>query len=94
MKNNIFDVSSVDDLPQELKKELKKKNLNANDGKILELFFDKNDLTIDEILIGLYRKHKVIQKRSWVSNRLFSLSKAGKIKKVRKGVYAITIIKK
>lgn len=88
MKNNIFDVSSVDDLPQELKKELKKKNLNANDDKILELFLDKSDLTIDEILIGLYRKHKVIQKRSWVSNRLFSLSKAGKIKKTKKGVYA------
>ena len=89
MSENMFNTANLDDLPQELKNELKKKNLNSGDEKILSLFSEKNELSIDEILIALYRKYKIVQKRTWVSNRLFVLSKAGQVGKIKKGRYKI-----
>lgn len=82
---NYFDLENTTDLDEEVKGQLKTKNSADKVCKILDLFDIKSTLTIDEILVGLARKHGLKKKRSWVSNRLCALTKTAKIVKVQGG---------
>lgn len=86
---DIYDTLNLDDLPPELRKELRDRCLNLYDEKIASLFYEKKELSIDEVLIALYRKYQLIKKRTWVSNRFYYMSKRKIIKKVSKGHYKL-----
>ena len=81
-ENNIFDLTNVDDLPEDQKRQLKLINVRDDAKNLLGLFELKNRLSIDEIIVGLYRLHKMIKSRTWVSSTLYNLSKKSLIKKV------------
>ncbi len=87
--NDIFNLDKTDDLPENFKKELKLLNIRDDTRHLLDLFERKNKLSIDEILIGLYRLHKIIKTRIWVSSTLYNLSRKNLIRKVAgtKGQY-------
>lgn len=86
---NLFDLNLTDDLPAEVKGNLKPTRLHENSLKMMELFDLKKELSIDEIIVGFYRKFKLEKSRSWLSTTLYNLSKQGFIHKVKgkKGVY-------
>jgi hypothetical protein len=87
MTINIFDTVKTEDLPSELLEQLKNNALNSYDTKIMSFFIYKKELNIDEILIALFRKYKIIKTRAWLSNRLYFLSQKNKVKKIAKGKY-------
>lgn len=93
--SDIFDLSSIDDLPQRIKDGI---NIDAFATRILELFeIAQRELSIDEITVGYYRKFKEIDKegktKRQITVKLYSMSKEknAKIKSVegKKGVYAL-----
>lgn len=88
-KEELFDLKNVTDIPETL--QLKIHNLSATTDKILKLFAIKAELSIDEILVGLYRKYKIERSRNWISATLYNLKKRDYILKVngKKGVYKL-----
>lgn len=76
MRNNIFDLDNTTDFPEEV--EIKR---HYNDGrkhqKIYRLFELKDDLNKDEIMVGMYRKYKVILDRKKLSNHMGYLVRRG-----------------
>lgn len=90
--NKIFDLQELKDIPPELKKMVNRVQINANTRKVLALFELKNILSIDEILIGLYRCHNIIQSRVWLSSVLYNLAKRKSIKRIKgkRGAYERT----
>lgn len=91
MDSNIFDLENISDLGENVTSQLKVSSISKNDRKILDLFEIKNTLSIDEIIVGLARKYELSKERSWVSNRLYSLSKSRKLEKIKgkKGIYRL-----
>jgi len=89
MEENIFNLDKTDDLPEAYKKQLKLLNVRDDTRSLLALFDLKDNLSIDEILVGMYRLHKVEKSRIWVSSTLHNLSKKGLIRKIdgTKGKY-------
>lgn len=92
-KDEIFCMTNTEDLPKEVKKELR-----AIEGSkkiitklIIQLFLIKSPLSVDEILIGLYRVHKIVKTRSWLSSSLFHLKSHGVIENApeKRGVYKL-----
>jgi len=86
MKNNltqsdIFDLNP-DNLPPELAKELSKQRERKKDRRVLHLFDIKNPLSVNEVLVGIYRQNEIIVKRAWVGNMLYQLTKEGLLKKI------------
>jgi hypothetical protein len=89
MNEALIDTTNLDDIPNDLKNELKKRGLNGSDEKILSIISEFTQLSIDEMLIGLFRKYNISKKRTWLANRLFVLSKLNKVKKVSRGRYEL-----
>ncbi len=79
---SVFDINKTDDLPESCKKNLKLLNMRDETKKLLDLFEIKNKLSIDEILVALYRLHKIEKTRSWVSSTLYNLSRKNLIKRI------------
>lgn len=88
-EEKIFDLTTLDDLNDEVKKQLH--IASTGDKEILELFKIKNILNIDEIIVGMARKYKTTKKRSYIINRLYNLVKKGFLTKVtgKKGLYQL-----
>lgn len=86
---NIFDLTALDDINETLKSELR--IASPKDDQVLSLFEIKNKLTIDEIIVGLFRKYALEKKRAYVTSRLTSLVKKDLIEKVpgEKGTYQL-----
>ena len=89
MEENIFNLDKIDDLPEAYKKQLKLLNVRDDTRSLLALFDLKDNLSIDEILVGMYRLYKVEKSRVWVSSTLHNLGKKGLIRKIdgTKGKY-------
>jgi len=89
MEKDIFDLSAIDDLPKKCAEELRLINIGKETKAVLDLFDIKNRLSIDEIIVGLYRLHKLEKTRTWVSSTLYNLSRKELVKKVEgtKGEY-------
>lgn len=83
---DIFDTKNLSDLPDKLIKNLK---INPKDDEVMELFKLKNILNINEIIIGIYRKYKIYRSRDWVTNKVYTLNKTNKIKRIKYGTYMI-----
>lgn len=87
---DIFDLSNLEGLPISCLNELKPSRLSEDTKQLLDLFKHKSRLSFDEIIVGLYRLHKVEKTRTWVNSTLYNLSKKENlIRKVKgsKGEY-------
>lgn len=86
--NEIFDLKNTDDLPKELKIIGRSNRFGENTNKILNLFYIKEELTINEIIVGFYRKYNKVIDRNFLSKTLFNLCKRKQLKKSStRGVY-------
>ena len=79
---DIFNLDKIDDIPDGCQKELKLFNIRSDTRQLLGLFERKNRLSIDEIIVGLYRLYKLERTRTWVSATLYNLSKKELVKKI------------
>ena len=86
---DIFNLEKTDDIPENFAKELRIVSIREEAKLLLGLFDRKNKLTIDEILVGLYRLYKLEKTRVWVSSTLYNLSRKNLVRKVSgtKGEY-------
>lgn len=93
LKNVGKRIGDLQDLPAELKAELQLSKLDALEEQMLSVLKNRYDgvANIDEILVGLFRDHQVLQKRTLVAARLYRMGKNKLIYPVpkKKGVYSI-----
>jgi len=87
LKLELFNLDNTNDLPEYLTRELLILNVREDTRKLLLLFNLKKSLSLDEILVGLYRVHKIQKTRYWVNTTLYNLSKKNLIKRIGRGVY-------
>lgn len=83
-------IGSLDDLPEELKKQLQIAKIDDLEEKIIEIIKDFDKIAnLDEILVGLYRKYEIIQDRAYLANKMYRMVKAGHVESVKgkRGVY-------
>lgn len=81
---DIFDLEKSDDLPSSVKLNIKgynAKKLSEHSIKLIELFEIKKTLSVDEIIVGLYRKFNIQKTRVWVSTTAYNLIRANILKK-------------
>lgn len=88
---NIFDLTDVSDIPEEISTELSHDVFAQN---ILTLFNKAGrNLTIDEITVGYYRQFKEIKTKRQIMVKLYSMARArdAKIRSIPKlkGVYGV-----
>lgn len=85
-------LGDLSDLPPELLKELNISDSDQLERQILELADELDgEISVDEILIGLYRRFKVVQQRKILVGKLSRMLKKGSLISVagRKGVYRV-----
>lgn len=87
--SDIFDVCNIDDIPDEIKKEL---NDDYFLKQILELFdIAKRDLSVDEVTVAYFRKFGEPKTKKQIMGKLYNMARAVNPKivsvKGRKGVY-------
>lgn len=87
--SDIFDLKTLDDVPDSLKKKLSVFRFSYNVQELISLFKIKNRLTIDEIIVGCFRKYKKEHDRAWVSCTAYNLCKKGVLKKCNVGEYVL-----
>lgn len=81
-EEDVFNVENIDDIPDSCKKHLKILNIRDDTRLLLNLFERKSRLSVDQIIIGLFRLHKIEKTRPWVLSTLYNLGKKNLIKKV------------
>ena len=92
MSEKLFDIFNLDDLPDEMKREVENKRMDEFERKILELFeLAKRPLLIDEVMVGLYRGYGIQKNHRQVMNKLYQMSQGNtaKIETSKKGVYQL-----
>lgn len=91
MKNkqakDIFDLSNLDDLPDGVKKHLRLLNFRKHSYIIAKLFEEQNCLTLDQVIVALYRKHKIIKDRKAAICALYYLQKRNFLNKLKDGSF-------
>ena len=84
-------VGDLNDLPEELRRQLQIGKVGALDQQIIGMIRDEYDgvANVDEILVGLFKATKQIHQRQQLANKLYRMGQAGQIVSVpkRKGVY-------
>lgn len=85
---NIFDLSNVDDIAEEVRKDL---NV-VFETRIIKLFeLAKRDLSVDEVTVGYCRKYNEVKTRKQIMGKLYNMARATKpkIESVphKKGIY-------
>ena len=69
------DLGNIHDLPQELLKELSVvKTDELEDQIVTAINAYGGEASLDQILVGLYRKFKVVQKRRFLQNKLYRMT--------------------
>lgn len=85
-----IDPFDLDGLPEELVSELAISKADQEDAQIIQLFrIAQRPLNINEVMVGLYRKFEVRQKRTALSARLYRMASRGELVNVEKGVYSL-----
>lgn len=85
-----LDPLSIDELPEELRKEINLSGSDLYDAQILDLLkIAGRPLTLNELLLGAYRKFKVQHKRTALTARLYRLAGDNKVISLSKGVYTL-----
>lgn len=88
---NIFDLTDVSDIPDEISTDLRRDIFAQN---ILKLFNKAGrNLTVDEITVGYYRQFKEIKTKRQIVLKLYNMAREeeAKIRSIpnRKGVYEV-----
>ncbi len=92
---DIFDLTNVDDIPEDVKKDI---SVDVFATRIITLFeLAKRELSIDEITVGYYRKYKNIETerktKKQIMGKVYNMSRERnpQIKSVegKKGIYAL-----
>lgn len=84
------DLGNIHDLPEELLKELSvSKTDELEDQLVTVINAYGRTASLDQILVGLYRKFRVTQKRRFIQNKLYRMSNVWSVRG-KKGVYTIT----
>lgn len=84
------DLGRISDLPEELLEELSvAKTDDLEDQLVTVINACDGEATLDQILVGLYRKFKVLQKRRFVQNKLYRMEMVWSVPG-KKGVYTTT----
>ena len=91
MKENIFDLTDVSDIPDEISTEL---SCDVFAQNILTLFNKAGrNLNVNEITVGYYRQFNEIKTKRQITVKLYSMARArrAKIKSIPKlkGVYGV-----
>ena len=75
MKTNIFDLTQLDDLPEEVRDHLVNKKLYGQTKQVYELFGEGrySPLSFDELIVGFYRRYNKELTRSGLSAILHKL---------------------
>jgi hypothetical protein len=84
----IVHTDDLSDLPPAVLAQLGKVKKDDLEKRIVRLF-DEGPLNIDQVLIALYRKHKLALTRKFLTAKLYRMATQGKLAPVlgRKGVY-------
>jgi hypothetical protein len=85
------DFGDLSDLPPEVIEQLNLSKVDELEQQIRDIVAaaEGEEVGIDQIIIGLYRRHKVVQERRFILNKLYRMGQKGLIHGVegRKGVY-------
>jgi hypothetical protein len=77
-----IDTTDLSGLPDELLKELNVSQADVLEGQILDVFQALGgSADLDQVLIGLYRKFQVVQKRRYLQNKLWRMVRKGRMQK-------------
>lgn len=86
-------IGDTSDLPEELRSQVAGSKLDEIEQKIVSTLRDRYDgiANVNELMVGLFRDHQVIEDRKVLVNKLYRMNKAGVVESVpkRKGVYAL-----
>lgn len=84
---------NLNDLPAELREQLQIAKVGDLDQVIIDALSEEYGgiANLDEILVAIYRRTGVVQKRQYVSNKLYRMTKLELIHSVKgkKGVYRL-----
>lgn len=87
------DFGDLSDLPQEVIDQLNLSKVDELEQQMRDIVAaaDGEQIGIDPIIIELYRRHKVVQDRRFIMNKLYRMGQKGLIHSVegKKGVYYI-----
>ncbi len=84
------DLGNIHDLPQELLNELSVSKTDEIEDQIVTVINAYGgEASLDQILVGLYRKFRVTQKRRFMQNKLYRMSMVWSVSG-RKGIYTTT----
>lgn len=95
-EKNIFDLSDLSDLPQNVKSDLNILKRDNFENKIIDVFRRANrELTLDELTVGYYRLHDEEKERKQIMAKLYNMSRANQpaIKSIegKKGIYKLIL---
>ena len=83
-------IGPVDDLPAELREQIKSVGIDELERKIIEVVRDFDGIaSVDEILVGLYRAHGLIEEREQLTRKLYRMTKKALLapEPKRRGIY-------
>lgn len=84
------DLGNILDLPQELRDELSvAKTDDLEDQIVTVINAYGGEASLDQVLVGLFRKFEVVQKRKFLMNKLYRMQMVWNVEG-RKGVYTTT----
>lgn len=87
-------IGNLEDLPPEIRDQLKTANTDELENQILEVMKEDFEETasVDEILVGLYRRFERIEDREQLSRKLYRMTRKELIRALpkRRGIYAIS----
>jgi hypothetical protein len=87
---DIFDIYDLDDIPDSIKSEIKRKDNFNIQMAVMQFLKEKKTLSLDEILVALYRKHNFVTKRMNLTHVMAELRQKGMITPgIRKGSYTL-----
>jgi hypothetical protein len=90
----ILNPKEIQDLPDELVAELSEQSTDKGEFTILNLMEEAGGImSLDQIIVGLYRQTGEVNKRQNVTSRLYRMAQRGLIYNApKKGVYSLTPI--
>lgn len=90
---NKFDLKYTDDLPDEIKSQINRLSIRDHAEKLLSLFNNEYQrlLSIDELVVGMFRFHNIVKDRKWVISTVYNLKRKGYVKGVEghKNIYEL-----
>lgn len=87
------DFGDLSDLPEEVMQQLNLSKVDELEQQLRDIVASGNgeEVGLDQIIIELYRRHKVMKQRTYIMNKLYRMGQKGTIESVegKKGVYCI-----